>query len=77
MAATTEISVIGGDHFRVDGDAKHVERVILDAARGSLMELAWLVDVETGEPVGINPECVVMLRAVGSDQGGGSPPRRE
>jgi hypothetical protein len=60
----TEITVIGGDRYRVQGDATDVERMILDAARGSLMQLSWLVEAETGENLGINPECVVMLRAV-------------
>jgi len=64
VSATTEITVLGGDRYRVEGDAKDVERLILDAARGSIMELAWMVEVETGERLGINPECVVMLRAV-------------
>jgi hypothetical protein len=60
---TTEIVVVSGDRYRVEGDAKDVERAILDAARGSIMQLAWLVDAETREAVGVNPECVVMLRA--------------
>ena len=63
---TTEITVLGGGRYRVEGDVKDVERVILDAARGSLMELAWLVEAETRERLGINPECVVMLRVAGS-----------
>jgi len=62
----TEIMLLGGERFRVEGDAHDVERSILDAARGSIMELAWFVEVETGDRIGINPECVVMLRAVGS-----------
>jgi hypothetical protein len=41
-----------------------VERCILDAARGSIMELAWMADADTGERIGINPGCVVALRAV-------------
>ena len=55
----------GGDRYRVEGDAKQVERMILDAARGSIMELAWMVEAESGERIGINPESVVMLRAIG------------
>jgi len=39
--------------------------MILDAARGSIMELAWMVEAESGERIGINPEFVVMLRAIG------------
>ena len=66
MAGTTEITVIGGERYRVEGDAKDVERMILDAARGSLMALSWLVEAESGERVAINPECVVMLRALSS-----------
>jgi hypothetical protein len=58
--------LLGGDRYRVDGDVKDVERMILDAARGSLMEFAWLVEAETGERIGVNPECVVMLRALRS-----------
>lgn len=64
MTRTTEITVIGGERYRVEGDAKDVERMILDAARGSIMEFTWLVEAETGERIGINPECVVMLRAL-------------
>ena len=65
MSQTTEITVHGGDRYRVEGDAKQVERMILDAARGSIMELAWMVEAESGERIGINPESVVMLRAIG------------
>jgi hypothetical protein len=65
-AATTEITVLGGDRYRVEGTTEEVERAILNADRGSIMEFAWLVEVDTGERVGINPECVVMLRVSGS-----------
>jgi hypothetical protein len=63
---TTEVTVVTGDRYRVEGGAKDVERAILDAARGSIMALAWMVEVETGEHIGINPECVAMLRTVSS-----------
>jgi hypothetical protein len=61
---TTELTLATGERFRVAGDAKEIERTIIDAARGSIMELAWMNDAETGERVGINPESVVMVRAV-------------
>jgi hypothetical protein len=64
MTPTTEITVVTGERYRVEGDAKDVERVIIDAARGSIMQLAWLVDAETGEDLAVNPAHVVMLRAV-------------
>ena len=63
MSTITEITVLSGERFRVAGEARDVERAILDAARGSIMQFAWLTDAQTGEPVGINPESVVMLRA--------------
>jgi hypothetical protein len=66
MASITEITLLGGERYRVEGGAKDVERLILDAARGSIMQLAWLMDAESGESLGVNPECVVMLRALGS-----------
>ena len=43
-----------GDRYRVEGDARDVERIILDAARGSIMQLAWLTEAETGEDLAIN-----------------------
>jgi hypothetical protein len=61
---TTEITIANGDRFQVEGDAKQVETAILSAARGSIMELAWMTEVHTGELIGLNPEHVVMLRQV-------------
>ena len=65
MSHTTEIALVTGERIRVEGGAKEVERKILDAARGSIMELAWMVECETAEPLGVNPEHVVMLRDLG------------
>lgn len=62
---TTEITVASGDRYRVQGGAKDVERLIIDAARGSIMQLAWLVEAETGDELAVNPESVVLLRAAG------------
>jgi hypothetical protein len=64
MASITEITVLGGERYRVEGEAKAVERLILDAARGSIMQLAWLTEAQTGESLAVNPECVVMLRPI-------------
>jgi len=66
MTATTEIIVAAGTRFRVEGDAGEVERAILNAARGSIMELAWLIDADTGERIGINPAFVVTVRPLAS-----------
>jgi hypothetical protein len=62
MTRTTEITIITGERYRVEGDARDVERLILDAARGSIMELAWMVVAESAESIAINPQYVVMLR---------------
>ena len=61
---STDITLVTGERLRVRGDVKEVERIIIGAARGSIMELAWVTTAETGEPVAINPESVVMLRAI-------------
>jgi hypothetical protein len=74
MASITEITLLGGERHRIEGDVKEVEQLILSAARGSIMQLAWFIDAQTGEPLGINPEHVMTLRAVGSTgQPAGSP----
>ena len=66
MSFTTELTVATGDRYRVEGEPKHVEHLILDAARGSIMQFAWFADAETGEEFAVNPDCVVILRAAGA-----------
>jgi hypothetical protein len=66
MGAMTEVTLLGGERYCVDGSVKEVERLILDAARGSIMQFAWLTDTQNGEPVGVNPEYVMTLRSLRS-----------
>ena len=73
MSSTTELTIVTGDRYRVEGDAKHVEQIILNAARGSIMQLAWLVDAETGEDLAVNPDSVVILRAADSHASSSEP----
>jgi hypothetical protein len=61
---TTEITVIGGSVYRVEGNARDVERMILDAARSSIMQFAWLVEVDSAARIAVNPAHVVALRAL-------------
>ena len=61
--AQTEITLTGGERLRVEGQPREVEATILAAARGSIMELAWMTEAGSGQSVGINPEHVVALRA--------------
>ena len=70
MTSVTDIVLVGGDHLRVQGDVKEIERLILSAARGSIMELAWVTEVQTGQRVGINPDHVLLLRAPTDDDAG-------
>jgi len=63
ITATTELALVTGEVHRVDGRARDVERIILDAARGSIMQFAWLIDADTGNELAINPEHVVLLRS--------------
>ena len=62
--AVTELTLSGGERLRVEGEARQVEATILSAARGSIMELAWLTEAGTGRRVGLNPEHVVTLRGL-------------
>jgi hypothetical protein len=60
----TELTLTGGERLRVEGDPHDVEAVILSAARGSLMELAWLIEADSRERVGVNPDHLLTLRGV-------------
>jgi hypothetical protein len=59
----TELTLTGGERLRVAGDPHDVEATILSAARGSLMEFAWLTEADSRQPVGVNPDHVLMIRA--------------
>jgi hypothetical protein len=62
--STTELTLTGGERLRVEGDPQAVEAAILAADRGSIMEFAWMTEVDSGQRVGVNPDHVLMLRAV-------------
>jgi hypothetical protein len=64
MTAKAEITMLGGERLRVEEDAKELEAAILAAARGSIMELAWITEAQTGQRIGINPDHVLLLRAL-------------
>jgi hypothetical protein len=67
LTASTEIVLVSGTCCRVRGSAEDVEKQMLDAARGSLLELVWLTETESGRRIALNPEHVVLLRADSSD----------
>ena len=65
----TDITLVTGERYCIVGDVKDVERSILDAARGSIMQLAWLIEADTGDELAVNPQYVVVLRATGRQSG--------
>lgn len=65
MTSIIEITLIGGERLQVQGEATEIEGQILSAARGSILEFAWMTEASTGERIGINPDQVLMLRALG------------
>ena len=64
---TTDVLLLTGDRYEVEGEPKTVEAAIIGAARGSIMALAWLTEATSGEQLAVNPEHVVALRAASSD----------
>ena len=58
----TEITLVTGDRHAVAGSPAAVEATILDAARGAIMQLAWLTEAASGRSLGVNPEHVVTIR---------------
>jgi hypothetical protein len=59
-----ELTLSGGERLQVQGDPQAVEAAILSAARGSIMEFAWMTEAESGQRVGVNPDHVLLLRVL-------------
>ena len=60
--AASEVTLITGERVEVEGSHQEVETSLLGAARGSLMELAWLTEAGSGRAIGLNPAHVVAVR---------------
>ena len=71
---TIELTLLTGERYEVQGSLEEVEATIIAASRGSIMQLAWLTERASGAAVGINPACIVSLRAGTADPN--SPPSR-
>lgn len=65
-ASITEITIVTGERYRVEGRPSDIERAILDAARGSIMQFAWMIEADTRQRLAVNPDHVIALRDVGS-----------
>jgi hypothetical protein len=57
------MTMVNGERFSVDGEPVDVEKAIIAAARGSIMQLAWVEEAGSGRALGVNPAHVVSLRA--------------
>ena len=55
--------MVNGERFFVAGEPPEVEKAIIAAARGSIMQLAWVEEAGSGRALGVNPAHVVSLRA--------------
>jgi hypothetical protein len=54
--------VVGGERYRVEGTVQQIEALVVDAARGSLLQLVWLTEAPSGDRFALNPEHVIALR---------------
>ena len=61
--AATRLLLTTGEWVTVQGDAEAVARQLEDASRSTTGTLAWLKDAEDGNPIGVSPSHIVMLRA--------------
>ena len=58
--------MVNGERLMIGGEALDVEKAIIAAARGSIMQLAWLEEAESHGALGVNPAHVVSLRSLES-----------
>ncbi|HEY7150918.1 MAG TPA: hypothetical protein VH391_04495 [Solirubrobacterales bacterium] len=63
----TEIRLLSGDVFSVEGSLEQVEKVLSDAARSGQGRLAWFKQQGGGDAVGLNPTHVAAVRVSDSD----------
>ena len=60
---SSDIRLVHGDVFTVDGTVEEVEKRLSDAARSGQSRLAWFSELGADTRVGINPDHVATLRA--------------
>lgn len=60
--ADTELTLVSGDRYTVEGSVDDVAAKIIDAARGSILQLARFVEPSSGRELVVNPHHVVALR---------------
>ena len=64
QSAATAVTVLTGRRYEIRGSPDTVEAAIVGASRGSIMQLAWFTEAESGRAIAINPNHVVALEAI-------------
>ena len=58
----SQIRLLNGEVFTVEGTLQEVEKGLSDAARSGQGRLAWFQERSTDSSIGINPSHVAILR---------------
>jgi len=61
--AYTELRLLNGDVFTVEGPLEEVETRLSDAARSGQSRLAWFTEHDTDGKIGVNPVHVATLKS--------------
>jgi hypothetical protein len=59
--ATAVVVMMTGERYEVEGSPRDVESAIVAASRGSILQLAWMTEADSGRKIAINPLHVVAL----------------
>jgi hypothetical protein len=59
--ATAVVVMLTGERYEVEGSLQDVEAAIVAASRGSILQLAWMTEADSGRSIAINPLHVVAL----------------
>jgi hypothetical protein len=59
--ATAVIVMVTGERYEVQGSPQDVEAAVVAASRGSILQLAWMTEADSGRSIAINPLHVVAL----------------
>jgi hypothetical protein len=62
-AATAVVVVASGERYELEGSPQAVEAAIVGASRGSILQLAWMTEADSGRSIAINPLYVVAIEA--------------
>ena len=59
----TVVELAHGTVIQVEGDLETTEKTLSDAARSGQSRLAWFTEHGSGDPVGVNPDQVAVVRS--------------